>query len=156
MKTIIRSYLFNMVSILFMAWQFVYLFDYQHQFAHMIETEQEPPWEMTLNFLPTFMMLIVVLAYVIYHMTLKKKIKWKQLFFQPVEFLEDDEREKMITAQACRTSYLTLLYTFPFIAALLLVYPFIQPTIPYFPILIIFLIPVMLITAYHVSLMKNI
>jgi hypothetical protein len=82
--------------------------------------------------------------------------KWNWGIGLPIGFLEDDEREQMITSQACRTSYKTLLYSVPMVVGSLVFYPIIQSTIPTFPILVCLLIPFTQITAYFISLMKNI
>ncbi|MDR4156793.1 hypothetical protein FO498_27005, partial [Bacillus cereus] len=70
----------------------------------------------------------------------KKSGSRKQRFMLvPDEFKEQDEREQMITAKACRTSYIVLYVAMPVAALLLIFYPFFQVRIPSFPIIVIFM-----------------
>ncbi|GGC95384.1 putative lipoprotein YgaO [Thalassobacillus devorans] len=90
--------------------------------------------------------------------SIRKKRKyqsWKKVFLLPDEFEESDEREKQLTAQACRSAYISMWYSFPVISALLLLYPFVTETLPYYPILVFALLPITQIITYTVSWKKN-
>ncbi|MFJ5717628.1 hypothetical protein [Neobacillus sp. NPDC093127] len=78
-----------------------------------------------------------------------------KIFWLPDEFEEKDEREQQITARACRAAYISMLYAFPIITALLLLYPFISKVVPYYPILVFTLLPLTQIMTYLISWQKN-
>ncbi len=73
----------------------------------------------------------------------------------PDEFEENDEREKQITAQACRSAYISMWYAFPLLTILLLFYPFISEKVPYYPIVVILLFPLTQSITYLISWKKN-
>ena len=73
----------------------------------------------------------------------------------PSEFEESDEREQLITAKACRSAYIAMWFTVPIAAGLLIFYPIIQDTIPYYPIMILLLLPVVQMISYFYTLHKN-
>jgi hypothetical protein len=73
----------------------------------------------------------------------------------PPEFEESDEREQLITAKACRSSYIVMWFATPIAAGLLVIYPMIQDLIPYYPIIILLLLPVVQIISYFFSIHKN-
>lgn len=73
----------------------------------------------------------------------------------PDEFSENDEREQQITARACRAAYISMFYAFPLITALLLFYPLLSNSIPYYPIFVFMLLPLTQILTYMFSWHKN-
>ncbi|MDG5790035.1 hypothetical protein QA612_21505 [Evansella sp. AB-P1] len=85
-----------------------------------------------------------------------KRNSWEKTIFTPPELLEEsDEREILITAKACRNAYISLIYAFPILCGLLLVYPFIIDSFPYYPIIILLLYPLIQIVAYTLTWAKN-
>lgn len=108
-----------------------------------------------LNILP-----IIILGFlggIVYFINLNKKKNkpWAKSLLLPDEFEESDEREKQITAQACRAAYISMWYSFPFITALLLFYPFIYETVPYYPIFVFLLFPITQSITYLISWKRN-
>lgn len=85
----------------------------------------------------------------------RKKKKDTKSFWLPDEFEETDEREQLITARACRAAYISMMYSFPVITVLLLFYPFISKTVPYYPIIVFSLLPLTQIMTYMISWHKN-
>jgi len=81
--------------------------------------------------------------------------EFSKALWLPDEFAENDEREQLITARACRAAYISMLYAFPVITVLLLFYPFVSETIPYYPIIVFSLLPLTQILTYLISWQKN-
>jgi len=79
----------------------------------------------------------------------------KKAVLLPDEFEENDEREKQITAQACRSAYISMWYAFPLLTILLVFYPFISEKVPYYPIIVILLFPLTQSITYLISWKKN-
>ncbi|WP_078394229.1 hypothetical protein [Shouchella patagoniensis] len=103
-----------------------------------------------LNLTPGFLLFILMIPYGFYlrYMTKKNKVPLKELMLIPPEFKERDEREKEITAKACRASYMSMFYIYPVLAAFLIVYPLIQNVLPYLPIVLVMVGPLLQIFVY--------
>lgn len=103
-----------------------------------------------LNLTPGFLLFILMIPYGVYlrYMTKKNKVPLKELMLIPPEFKERDEREKEITAKACRASYMSMFYIYPVLAAFLIVYPLIQNVLPYLPIVLVMVGPLLQIFVY--------
>ncbi|MCV9887997.1 hypothetical protein [Metabacillus halosaccharovorans] len=156
MKKIFQPAILNIVTIILFGWALVMFYEAQMQFADIIK-DPEPPWEISVNILPLLLFIMICIPISIYFIAKgKKKHKsmWKA-FMLPPELEEADEREQMITAKACRSSYIAMWYTAPIAAGLLLFYPLIQENIPYYPIIILLLLPVVQMISYFHSLHKN-
>lgn len=110
-----------------------------------------------LNLFPFIAFLLIggLLTFITYGTKKKNKEVLKKSLFLPDEFEENDEREKQITAQACRSAYISMWYVFPLLMILLLFYPFISESVPYYPIIIILLFPLTQSITYLISWKKN-
>lgn len=95
------------------------------------------------------------LSFITYRAKKKNNKALTKASLLPEEFEENDEREKQITAQACRSAYISMWYTFPVLAMLLLIYPFISEKVPYYPIIVLLLYPLTQSITYLVSWKKN-
>ncbi|WP_280771936.1 hypothetical protein [Salipaludibacillus daqingensis] len=104
-----------------------------------------------LNILPLIILIFVGSIVSIISFSKKKNKLWSKSLLLPDEFEESDEREKEITSRATRRAYVSMMYATPIIASLLLFYPFISETIPYYPIIIFFLLPLTQVVTYMVS-----
>ena len=156
MKKILQPALLNIVIIILFGWALVMIYEAQMQFADVVKSP-EPPWEISVNFLPILLFFVIctpISIYLIVRGKKKHKSMWKA-FMLPPELEETDEREQLITAKACRSSYIVMWYTAPIAAGLLVFYPFIQENIPYYPIIILLLLPVVQMISYFYSLHKN-
>ncbi|WP_010677214.1 hypothetical protein [Bacillus timonensis] len=155
--SIVRNVMYSVISIVLLGWALSSMYDAQLDFAEIVKTNQEPPWSVELNMLPFFIALVVGIAFTaITFPKLKKKRKsWKNVFMLPVEFEEEDEREKELTGKACRASYISMWFTFPIITALFLLYPFISDSVPYYPIILLLLYPLIQIVTYFISWKRN-
>ena len=156
MKKIFQPAILNLVTVILFGWALVAFYDAQMQFADVLK-DPEPPWEISLNLSPILVFFIICTPITIY---LLKRGKRKhnsilKAFMLPPELEESDEREQLITAKACRNSYIAMWYAAPIAAGLLLIYPMIQDIIPYYPIIILLLIPVIQMICYFYSLHKN-
>ena len=156
MKKIFLSASLNIVTVFLFGWALVAFYDGYMQFADIMK-DPEPPWEVSVNMLPLLLLLVICLPISIYLLARgkrKHKSIWKA-FMLPPEFEESDEREQMLTAKACRSSYIVMWFTVPIAAGLLVFYPLIQDIVPYYPIIILLLLPVVQMISYFYSLYKN-
>ncbi|MEW8985582.1 MAG: hypothetical protein AB2401_00930 [Bacillus sp. (in: firmicutes)] len=151
-----QKFLMSVGIFVLFAWAMIAFYYAQMDFAEVIKNP-EPPWEVTINATPIFAALVLggILSAILFMKSKRKNKSIAKAFFLPPEFEESDEREQEITAKACRASYVTMWYTFPILTALMLIYPFISETIPYYPVIIIMLFPVVQSTAYFLSWKKH-
>ncbi len=156
MNKIVLSAILNIVLVILFAWALAALYGTQMQFAEIMK-DPEPPWEISVNVLPLLLFFVICIPISVYFLVKgkrKHKSMWKA-FMLPSEFEELDEREQLITAKACRSAYITVWFTVPIAAWLLIFYPIIQDTIPYYPIMILLLLPVVQMISYFYTLHKN-
>ncbi|WP_234987253.1 hypothetical protein [Bacillus sinesaloumensis] len=155
--SIFRNVLYSIISIALMGWALSTIYYAYMGFATIVKTNPEPPWMIEINMLPVFISIIVgiIFAAITYPQLKKKRKSWKNVFLLPIEFEEGDEREKELTGKACRSSYIIMWKTFPIITSLFFLYPFISDTVPYYPIILLLLYPLIQVTAYFVSWKKN-
>ncbi|WP_335869633.1 hypothetical protein [Bacillus sp. 2205SS5-2] len=149
-----RNLVLTIAILLIFGWCMSSLYSAYLGFAEIIK-DPDPPWIVEINVFPIFLMLLI--AGIMPVILLKKKKKtnsWSKALLLPIEFEECDEREKQITAQACRSSYISMWYIFPVLTALLLLYPFVSDWIPYFPVLVFLLFPLTQILAYFFTLKR--
>ena len=125
------------------CWTLISFMEAIPQIAQFFQTEGSGSFE--LNITP-FLLFSVCAALYIY--AEKKKRNGKQHRLVPDEVEEQDERERMMTAKACRSSYIAVYFSLPAAAVLLLFYPLIQPHLPFFPILLIFILMMIQHLAY--------
>ncbi|MGP4078468.1 hypothetical protein ACTWQL_01025 [Pseudalkalibacillus sp. R45] len=155
MKVWQNAILTTIVIVLF-GWGMVALYDAQVQFAEVVKNP-EPPWEITMSITPIIAAIIIggLLTFISYKVNKEKYKSWKQALFLPPELEEADEREKHITGKACRNSYLAMWIGTPVVTGLMLFYPFIASAVPYYPIIIILIMPLIQIFTYVISVNKS-
>ncbi|MDR4928468.1 hypothetical protein [Peribacillus simplex] len=117
------------------------------------DSKQTTMFELNLTPILAFVCIGVIVSFITN--SKKKKKYWAKALLLPDEFKESDEREKQITSQACRASYISMMHAFPIITSLLLFYPFISETYPYYPIVIFLLLPLTQVVTYLISWKKN-
>ncbi|MBD1378828.1 hypothetical protein [Metabacillus arenae] len=156
MKTF-STVLFTIVLYVLFALALISFYDAQLQFAEIVKNP-EPPWFISINLMPLTVFLLIggLISFLFFKRSKRKHKKLASIMMIPPEFEEQDEREMMITAKACRNSYITLYIAVPIIAGLMLLYPFIQDRAPYYPIIVVLLIPVVQIMSYYFSMRKSI
>lgn len=152
----LRSVFTSIVVIGLFGWAMVSMYDSQMQFAEIMK-DPEPPWEMTIDLLPGAALVVIGggLSFLAYLRERKKRKSWLKAIFLPMEFEEGDEREVIITGKATRAAYISMWIAAPVITALLLFYPFISHNVPYYPIIIFLLLPVIQVVTYAVTWRKH-
>ena len=151
-----QKFLMSVGILVLFGWAMVAFYYAQMDFAEVIKNP-EPPWTVTFNVTPVFAALVFggILTALLFKKSKKKNKSFAKALFLPPEFEESDEREQEITAKACRASYVTMWYAFPILTSLMLVYPLISETIPYYPVIIIMLLPLVQSIAYFLSWKKH-
>ncbi|MCC8352877.1 MULTISPECIES: hypothetical protein [Bacillus] len=99
--------------------------------------------------------ILFIAAAAVYIYLQKKSRPASKNLLLPDEFEEQDEREQMMTAKACRASYIAVYFSLPAAAVLLIFYPLFQSHIPFFPIIIVFIIMIIQHISYVISFKKN-
>ncbi|WP_078548260.1 hypothetical protein [Litchfieldia alkalitelluris] len=147
-----RSILGTTVLIILFGWVMSVFYLAYADFADIVKSQQSS-WEVTIPLLPIFTFIVIggIISVFLHYAKKQKFQSWKKALFLPVELEEADEREKYITAQACRASYISLWIACPVITGLLCIYPFISEQMPYYPILLFLLLPLIQVFAYATS-----
>ena len=154
MKGAIRSLILSIATLFLVGWAITSLYDTYMQFAE-ITKKPEPPWEITLNLIPLAALVLFGTIFTIAFFAKKQKgEKPISFWLYPFNFKEEDEREKMISGEACRKAFISTWFTAPMIAASFAVYPLIQTAFPYYPILMVLLIPLVQIVVYYIGIRK--
>ncbi|MGR6336820.1 MFS transporter [Priestia megaterium] len=152
LSNVIKSYLLNVVSLLCVGW---FLYDFLSlniQFSEVM-TDPKPPWEITMS-IGSFASLIVLLIVSFFYYRARKKTKNVSPLLFPFEFAEEDEREKMITAEACKKAFVFLLFSIPIGAILIAFYPLLPNSFSFYPIAVLLLLSLVQLTVYYVSISK--
>jgi hypothetical protein len=108
-----------------------------------------------MNITPITLILIVAVGVFIGYKAQKKKYKKLSFWTFPLLFPNEDEREEILTAKACRTTLLSLWFIMPFAAASLVFYPLFNRNIPEYPLYVLFFVLLIQITIFHISLYRN-
>ncbi|AGK54793.1 hypothetical protein [Bacillus sp. 1NLA3E] len=154
MKRAVSTLILSLASLFFIGWATTSLYNANIQFAKIMKYP-EPPWEISMNAIPLFSLLTFGLILTVVYLVIKQKKKKPISFWLfPLQFSEDDEREKMISGEACRKAFISTWYSAPIIAILLSIYPLIQTAFPYFPILMVMIIPAVQIVVYFIAIRK--
>ncbi|MGG2067150.1 DUF2178 domain-containing protein [Bacillus sp. S14(2024)] len=154
MNRIGLSYVINIFILVITSWAFVEYFHIIMDLANIIRTEEQT-WTVTMNITPITLMLIVAVGVFIGYKVQKKKYKKLSFWTFPLLFPSEDEREEILTAKACRTTLLSLWFIIPFAAVSLTVYPLFNRKIPEYPLYVLFVILLIQITVFHISLYRN-
>lgn len=153
----LRNVFLSILILVLFGWSLSSLYSAYVHFAEIVKNDTEPPWEVTMNITPLFILIIIgiILTVSSYIRQKRKGRSWFKSTFLPHEFEEGDEREVLITMKATRAAYISMWFSIPIIASLLVFYPFIYKTIPYYPIIVFLLYPLVQITTYTISWRKN-
>lgn len=149
-------YLLNMILLGLFGWAMVAYYHASEDIKVSI-TNSSDGLLFTLNISPLVLGIIVAgTAGVMITRKQRKKGKgWLEVLFLPSELKEDDEREKILTAKACRNAYISMMFTFPVLAICMLAEPFISDYFSAYPIVILTLYPAVQMTVFYVSLKKR-
>ncbi|MDM5153466.1 DUF2178 domain-containing protein [Bacillus sp. DX1.1] len=154
MNRIVLSYVVNVFYIGLASWTFIELYYGVMEFANIIRTEKVS-FEVSINAIPFLLLFIVAVVSTFFYRVQKKKYKSLSLWMYPLLFPQEDEREKVITAKACRTTFISLWYVLPCAIGFLTFSPVINLYIPECPLYILFFIFFIQMTVFHVSLYRN-
>lgn len=154
MNRIGLSYVINIFILVITGWAFVEYFHIIMDLANIIRTEKQT-WAIMMNITPITLVLIVAVGVFIGYKIQKKKYKKLSFWTFPLLFPSEDEREEILTAKACRTTLLSSWFIMPFAAASLIAYPLFNRNIPEYPLYVLFLILLIQITVFHISLYRN-
>ncbi|WP_054950588.1 hypothetical protein [Numidum massiliense] len=153
LKKIVRSYSFTLFTIVLFALSLVPLFLISEQFAVALKNPGTP-FEVTLDLrllIAPFILIVLGTIFTLFFFVGERaeKKSWMKIIFLPSEFMENDEREQMITAKSCRSAYIAMFFTAPAVAGVMTFYPLMQEAIPYLPVFAILFVLIVPITAYH-------
>ncbi|MGG2016690.1 DUF2178 domain-containing protein [Bacillus sp. S10(2024)] len=154
MNRIGLSYVINIGILVIAGWGFVECFHLMTELANIILTEKQT-WYVTMNITPIALMLIVAIVTPIAYKVQKKKYKKLSFWIFPSLFPSEDEREEILTAKACRTTFLSLCFIIPCAAATLVFYPLFNRNIPEYPLYVLLLVLLIQTTIFHISLYRN-
>jgi hypothetical protein len=118
-------------------------------------TKRDYMFELNLVLFIAFLCIGGFLSFISYRTKKNNNKALAKALLLPDEFEENDEREKQITAQACRSAYISMWYAFPLLTILLLFYPFISERVPYYPLIVLLLLPLTQSITYLISWKKN-
>ncbi|MBD8067603.1 hypothetical protein [Bacillus sp. PS06] len=149
---VIRNIIASIVLIALFGWAMSILYLTYVNFAEIIKNP-ELPMEMEIQLIPIILFIVIggLITVFLFKINKKKHYSWRKILFLPTELEEADEREQQITAQACRSSYISMWIAAPIVTALLFIYPFISESMPYYPIIIILLLPTIQLISYGVT-----
>jgi hypothetical protein len=146
MKRLLTSYVFCLVGIIVFGIALVPMVSANDQFAHVIRSNVAE-WKITIDFLPwvpAFMYSIIMLMVMI---KIRKKEKVSAWLF-PLTIPSTDEREKFLSADACRKAFSVIWVIAPVCAGLMCFYPLFADAFPIYPIVVVLLIPFVQVTVY--------
>ncbi|EEM61587.1 hypothetical protein bthur0007_6110 [Bacillus thuringiensis serovar monterrey BGSC 4AJ1] len=104
---------------------------------------------------PVVLLFIVAIILAFFKRLHKKKYKRSSLQLYPLLFPQEDEREKDITDRACRTTFVSLWFVLPCALGLLIFTPVANLYISAYPLYVMYLIYLIQMTVFHVSLYRN-
>lgn len=153
MSVIRNVFIFTILLILF-GWGMISLYEAVIDISEFNrDATREMMFELNLTPFIAFALMVGIVLFI--NRGKKKKKEWAKALLLPEEFRESDEREIQITSQACRASYISMMYAFPVITCLLLLYPFLYETYPYYPIVVFLLLPLIQVVTYLITWKKN-
>ncbi|MFK3961252.1 hypothetical protein [Guptibacillus hwajinpoensis] len=147
-------YLMNVVILGLFGWAMVTYFDAASQFQSLMNGSADG---FVINLTPILVALIIIslIGFFITRSKRKKNKGWKEALLLPSELCEDDEREKALTAHACRNAYIAMMFVTPLLIAAMTFQPFISHHFSAYPILILLLLPFVQISVFYFSLKKR-
>ncbi|KFM98806.1 DUF2178 domain-containing protein [Bacillus clarus] len=154
MNRLIFSYLVNVLIMALACWTFIELYYGVIELANIIEAEKVP-FEVSVNITPSVLLLVIGIATTGFYKVQKKKYKALSYWMYPLLFPQEDEREKLITQRACRTTFVSLWYVLILAIGFLTFSPIFNLYIPGYPLYIVFCVFFIQMTVFHVSLYRN-
>ncbi|SMO71967.1 hypothetical protein [Melghirimyces algeriensis] len=150
-----KIYLLNVIIVGLFGWAMVTYYDAAEEIKTWINDSSVQGF--SLNILPTILVLLVagIAVAVVTRKQRKQGKGWKEALFLPAELKESDEREKMITAKACRNAYVSTMIAFPFLTIGMAAQPLVSDYFAAYPVVVFLLFPFIQMTAYYLTLKKG-
>ncbi|PPA70758.1 hypothetical protein [Jeotgalibacillus proteolyticus] len=143
----------NFLALVCVGWFSTALYLGNESFAAFVFGETEE-FFLSLPLTPLVVMLIIaVVSYFLLKKFSGRKVSFKATLLPP-EFSEQDEREKEITARACRNAYVSLTYAVPAVIIILAFEPVFNRLIPASALWILLLIPIVQFSSYYFTIRK--
>lgn len=137
MNRLIISYVINVLIMALTCWVFIELYYGIIEFANIIEAKKVS-FEVSLNITPVLFLLVIGTVMTVFYKMQKKKYNALSYLMYPLLFPLEDEREKLITERACRTTFVSLWYMLIFAVGFLVLSPVFNIYIPGYPLYIVF------------------
>ena len=144
----------NVIVIGVFGWAMVTYYDAASRFQTFMNGKGESFY---INVTPIIAALLIasIFGFVITRSKRKNNKGWKEALLLPSELFEDDEREKTLTANACRNAYIAMMFTSPFVIAAMTFQPVISNHFTAYPIIVLLLLPLVQISVFYFSLRKK-
>ncbi|MGB7998969.1 MAG: hypothetical protein WCF60_02605 [Anaerobacillus sp.] len=147
-------YVMNVIVLGLFGWAMVTYYDAASRFQTFMNGEGESFY---INVTPIIAVLLIafIFGFVITRSKRKNNKGWKEAILLPSELFEDDEREKTLTANACRNAYIAMMFTSPVVIAAMTFQPVISNQFTAYPIVVLLLLPLVQISVFYFSLRKK-
>ncbi|PEM42796.1 DUF2178 domain-containing protein [Bacillus wiedmannii] len=154
MNRLMVSYVINVLIMALACWTFIEMYYGVIDFSNIIEAEKVP-FEVSVNITPFILLLVIGIVTTVFYKVQKKKYTALSYWMYPLLFPQEDEREKLITERACRTTFVSLWYVLIFAIGFLTFSPIFNVYIPGYPLYIVFSVFFIQMTVFHLSLYRN-
>ena len=147
-------YLMNVIVLGLFGWAMVNYYDAATQFQTLMSGNGN---EVMFNITPILVTLLIVsiIGFIITRNKRKNNKAWREALLLPSELYEDDEREKTLTAQACRNAYIAMMFTSPLLIAAMTLQPIVSDQFSAYPILVLLSLPLIQMSVFYFSLRKK-
>lgn len=143
----------NLLSLICIGWAAAIFLDANQAMADMVYRRTEG-FDITITLAPFFILFVLTaISFFLVKRSSKESLTLKNVMLPP-EFSEQDERERFITANACRNAYVSMTYTLPVVVVLMTLQPLMSPVSPYFFLWIVLLIPFVQWVSYYLTIRK--
>ena len=147
-------YMMNVIVLGLFGWAMVTYYDAASQFQSLMSGNGD---ELIINITPILITLLIVsiIGFMITRNKRRNNKGWKEALLLPSELCEDDEREKTLTAHACRNAYIAMMFTSPLLIAAMTLQPVVSKQLPAYPILVLLFLPFVQISVFYFSLRRK-
>ncbi|WP_226659594.1 hypothetical protein [Pseudalkalibacillus hwajinpoensis] len=147
-------YMMNVTVLGLFGWAMVTYYDAAFQFRNFMSGNGDG---VMINMTPILITLLIVsiIGFVITRNKRRNNKGWKEALLLPSELCEDDEREKNLTAHACRNAYIAMMFASPLLIAAMTLQPVISKEFSAYPILVLLLLPFVQMTVFYFSLRRK-
>ncbi len=147
-------YVMNLIVLGLFGWAMMTYYDAATRFQAFINGEGES-FYMNVTPIIAALLIVSIIGFVVTRSKRKNNKGWKEALLLPSELFEDDEREKTLTAHACRNAYIAMMFTSPLLIAAMTLQPVISKHFTAYPIIVLLLLPLVQISVFYFSLRKK-